>query len=94
MNSFAKQGHKIGLFFVLWTIICFVWFYIQPAERMLHMELLRLSFFYFSGMNWHSMLSALVQAYLWGYIAVATWVVATKISCLGVCSCKGKKCKK
>lgn len=87
MNSFFKMGHKIGIMFALWIVICICWFYIQPAERMLHAQLFRLSFLYFSGMNLQSMVSAVVQSYIWGYVAFGTWVVASKLSCLG------KKCK-
>jgi hypothetical protein len=89
MNSFLKWGHKIGLFFVLWTIICVAWYYVLPfgAERMLYIQLFRLSFFDISGASWTSVLSAIVQSYIFGYVAVGTWVAAEWLAC------PGKKCK-
>jgi len=82
MDTFFKKAHHLGILFVIWFVICFAWFYVQPVERVLHVRLLRLSFFYFSDMNLMSMLSGAVQAYLWGYIGVATWVLACKIACI------------
>lgn len=80
MNSFFKVGHRMGLFFVILFAVCFVWFYIQPAERELHIQLLRLSFFYFSKMDLASMFSGIIQSYIWGYIGIGMWGLASKLA--------------
>ncbi|MCK5632252.1 hypothetical protein KAH94_00725 [bacterium] len=80
MKPFVKHGHRVGLVLVMWLFICFAWYYIQPAERLLHMSFFRLSFLYFSKMNLVGMISAAIQTYIWGYIAVATWFFASKIA--------------
>lgn len=80
MNDFFKQANRLGIFFVILFFMCFVWFYIQPVERELHVRLLRLSFFYFYDMNFMAMVSGALQSYVWGYIGVVSWVLASKIS--------------
>lgn len=80
-NEFMKLGNHLGLFFLIWFVICFAWFYVNPVEQYLHESLMRLSFFLFYGMNLFSFISGAVQSYIWGYVAVGTWMLATKISC-------------
>lgn len=80
MKNFMKHAHYVGVLLVIWFIICFAWFYIHPVEQMMHMQLLRLSFFYFSGMNVMSFISGAIQSYIWGYIAVGTWMLACKLA--------------
>lgn len=82
-----KEGNKIGLFFVFLLVLCFVWFFLHPVEQELHLSMLKLSFFWFSGMNALSMLLALAQIYIFGYVVVGLWWLA------GRCGCCCKKCK-
>ena len=80
MKVFFKQGHKIGIFFVLLTIVWLAWVYLQPAERLLNVQLLQLNFLEFSGMNWFSIVLAMIQSYIWGYLAFGMWLVASKLA--------------
>lgn len=82
MNDFVKQAHRLGIFFVIWFALCVAWYYIQPAERELHVRFFRLSFLYFYKMNVMSMISGAVQAYFWGYLAAGTWILASKLACV------------
>lgn len=79
MNDFFKQAHRLGLFFIILFAVCFAWFYIQPEERELHVKLFRLSFLYFSEMNLLGIISGAIQSYLWGYIGVGMWALASKV---------------
>jgi len=85
MNAFfkqanLKQAHRLGLFFVTLLALCYAWFYIQPVERDLHLRLFRLSFFYFTDMGLMSLISGVIQTYLWGYIGVAAWIVSSRLA--------------
>ena len=77
--DFGKSANRAGVLLVIWYFICFAWFYVHPVEQMLHMQLLRLSFFYFSGMNVVSFISGAIQSYIWGYIAVGTWMLTYRL---------------
>ncbi len=72
-NNCLANSHRVGLFFVLLFVICFVWFYIRPVEQGLHLNLLRLSYFGYDGMNVTSFIFGAIQSYIWGYIAVGLW---------------------
>lgn len=86
----GKLGNKIGLFFVFLSVLCFVWYFIHPVEQELHLSMLRMSFFWFSGMNGLNMLLALVQMYIFGYVVAGLWFLA---GCCGRCcgKCEIKK---
>jgi len=83
--GYWKCSNSVGLFFVLLFVICFAWFYINPAEQDLHMRLFKLSFFGYTGMNLVSFLLGAVQAYIWAYIGIGVW------SLVGCCH-KSDKC--
>lgn len=83
MNFSCRSAHRLGLFFVIWFAICFAWYYLHPVEQDLHMRMFMLSFFRFTGMNAMSFVSGVIQSYLWGHIAIITWVLVCKISYLG-----------
>jgi len=68
-----RCANSIGLFLAVLFIICFAWFYIRSAEQELHLSLLSLSYFGFSGMNLTSFISGLIQTYIWGYIIAGIW---------------------
>ncbi len=77
--DWVKQGTKVGVFLVILFIICFVWLYLRggsPEIRILHNNLLVLSFFGFSGVNLSSFIAGAVQSFIWGYVAVALWRLA------------------
>lgn len=80
-------GNRIGLFFVFLSILCFVWYLIHPVEQTLHLSMLKMSFLWFSGMNAVSVILALVQVYIFGYIVSGVWSLA------GVCGWCCSKCK-
>ena len=45
-----KCGHNVGLFLVVLFVLCFIGYYLRPMQE-LHLQLLQLMFFGFSGMN-------------------------------------------
>ena len=78
MNNqrFWKLGTRIGLFFAILFVVCFVWFFVRggsPEIEQLHDNLFALSFFGWSGMNAVSFLLGLIQTFIWGYVVVALW---------------------
>ncbi len=78
-TNWIKQGTKVGVFFVILFIICFGWLYLRGGSfeiRVLHNNLLILSFFGFSGLNFSSFVAGVVQSFIWGYVAVALWRLA------------------
>jgi len=79
MNDW-RLAHKLGLFFILLLILCFIWYAIHPVQRELHMGLFEVSFYGFSGMNVVSFILAAVQVYIWGYIFVGLWGIVEKLS--------------
>jgi len=79
-----KCGHSLGLFLVLAFVLCFLWYFVNPVGQELHMELFKLSFLGFTGMNVVSFLLGAIQVYIWGYVYAGLWALA---------SCGGKKCK-
>jgi len=75
-QNFWKFGTRIGLFFAILFIVCFVWFFIRNASleiKSLHNNLFALAFFGWSGMNFISFILGLVQSFVWGYAAVGLW---------------------
>ena len=78
-----KKGHCLGIFFVLLFALCMVWYYVHPVEQALHVRMLKVSFFRFTGMNAMSFISGGVQSYLWGHIGLAVWCLACRLGCLG-----------
>lgn len=68
--NYWKCANRIGLFLVVLFVICFIWYYVRSVEQDLHLRLLKLSFFGFSGMNITSFILGAVQSYIWGYIVV------------------------
>ena len=80
LKDFVKYSNHMGIFFVIWCFICFAWFYVHPSNRILYQDFLQLNFFFFSGVNAISFISSAIQSYLWGYLAVGTWIFAAKLS--------------
>lgn len=75
-QSFGKLGARMGLFFAILFVVCFVWFYVRSGGseiKQLHDNLFALSFLGWSGMNIGSFILGLIQTFIWGYIAVALW---------------------
>jgi len=78
-----KNGTRIGLFFVILFVVCFTWFYLRGGSselKNLHNNLFALTFFGWSGMNFLSFILGLIQSFIWGYIAVALWVLSGLLS--------------
>lgn len=84
-ESFWKRANRLGIFFVLLFVVCFVWYFIRGAEEELHMGLLRLSFFGYNDMGVMSFILGAVQSYVWAYIFTGLWLLA------GCCGMKKKE---
>jgi len=82
-NGYVKMSHHVGIFIVMLWVLCFLWYYVQPAERAFHMQFFRVSFYGFTGMNPMSFISAAVQSYVWGYVFVGLWVLSCKVADFG-----------
>ena len=80
-------GNRIGLFFVFLSVLCFVWHFIYPVGQELHVAMLKIHFLWFSGFNAVSIVLALIQMYIFGYIVSGVWLLA------GMCSWYCSKCK-
>jgi len=78
-NNFVKTANQLGIFFVILFIICFAWYYLK-GQTELHLQLLRLTFFGYSGMNVVSFVLAAIQAYVAGYVLVGLWQLAAMVS--------------
>lgn len=86
-HDYWYHAHKMGLLFVLLFTICFFWPYFHPTQSALHLQMMQMNFFGFSGVNWPSFLTGLIQVYFWGYIVAIIW----KIVCLSSdCRCQGE----
>ncbi|MCB9803039.1 hypothetical protein H6761_03440 [Candidatus Nomurabacteria bacterium] len=92
-DTYWYHANKIGLLFILLFAICFFWPSFHPAQYGLHLQMMQMTFFGFSGMDWQSFAAGLIQAYFWAYIFVIVW----KIVCLSSecsCSCEKTETKK
>jgi hypothetical protein len=79
-KSFGKKGMFFGVLFSLLYLLCFFWYYAVGADyQKLYVDLHRMSFMWFSGMNFVSFISGLVQVYILG------WIVALAIKIAGLC---------
>ena len=78
-NDFIKKANQLGIFLVLLFVICFFGYYLK-GQTELHLQLLRLTFFGYSGMNVVSFILAAIQAYVAGYVLVGLWQVAAMVS--------------
>ncbi len=87
--KWTTTANYLGMFFVLLLIVCFAWYFIHPVEQELHMAMLKMSFFGFTGMNFVSFILAAIQVYIWAYILVG---LASLVSLVTGCK-KGKCCK-
>ena len=76
MNKWIKQGNRVGIFLALLFVMCFAWYWLHPVHQELHMQILELSFFGYSGMNSVSFISGLIQSYIWGYIGTGLWYLS------------------
>lgn len=82
-NSFWKLGTKLGLFFAILFIVCFIWFFIRGGNeelRQLHDNLFALAFFGWGGMSFTSFILGLIQSFIWGYIVGVLWNIAGAFS--------------
>ncbi len=79
-QNYIKQSNRLGIFFVLLFIICFLWYFIMPVERDLHLRLLKMSFFGFNKFDFIGFILGAVQSYIWAYIFVGLWYLTKKIS--------------
>lgn len=87
-DDYWYHANKIGLLFILLFAICFFWPYFHADQIMLHIQIMDMSFFGFTGLNWPSFVSGVIQSYFWGYIVVIIW----KIVCLSSCCDESSNC--
>lgn len=80
-------ANRIGLFLVILFVICFIWYYIGPGDKSLHLRLFQLSFYGFSGVNFGSFILGAIQSYIWAYIGLGIWQLVG-------CCFKSGECKK
>ena len=85
-----KSAHHVGLFLVFAFVVCFAWYFINPASNELHLALLRLSILGFNQANTSGFILGVIQSYIWGYIIAGIWFLA------GCCTkpCTSKTCCK
>ena len=77
-TSFWKLANRVGIFFVLLFVVCYIWYFVRGAEADLHMRLLRLAFFGYNDMGVMSFVLGAVQRYVWAYIFVGLWWLASR----------------
>lgn len=88
-KSFSKKGMFFGNVFALLFVLCFFWYYAVGADyQKLYVDLHKMSFMWFSGMNFASFVSGLAQAYIFGWIVA----LAVKVSSM-CCGCCKDECK-
>jgi len=75
-DSFWKGANRLGMFLVLLFAVCFIWYFVRSVEADLHMRLLKLAFFGYSGMDVKSFILGAIQSYVWGYIFTGLWWLA------------------
>lgn len=71
--NFWRMGNRVGLFLGALFILCFAWYFINPVLQELHLDLLRLTFIGYAGMNIAGFVSGFIQSYIWGYILAGIW---------------------
>lgn len=81
-KSYWKCANRLGLFFAVLFVICFLWYYLRTTEQGLHLQLFRLAFLGFEEMNVIGFILGIVQSYLWAYI------VAAILRLFGCCWCR------
>lgn len=85
--SFWRCANSIGLFLVIFYVLCFLRYSIYPVSQELHLSTLQVAYFGFSGMNFPSFILGAVQTYLWAYIGLGIWQLVG-------CCFKIEKCDK
>lgn len=85
--NYWRCSHHIGLFLVVLYVLCFLWYFVNPSSRELHVDLLRLSFLGFAGMDVMSFILGAIQSYIWAYIGMGVWML------VGCCFKSGKECE-
>jgi len=76
------------MFLALLFVLCFAWYFIHPIEQEMHLQMFRISYLGFTGMNLTSFILGLVQTYLWGYIGLGVWML------VGCCFKSGSECQR
>lgn len=74
-RGYMKCATHLGVFLASIFVVCYIWYWVQPAQRELHQALLELTFLGWSGMNATSFISGIVQSFIWGYIFAGLWFV-------------------
>lgn len=71
--NYWKCANRIGLFLAILFVLCFARLAWYPVESGLHLSMLKLTFFGFSGVNFASFVLGIVQVYIYAYIGVGIW---------------------
>jgi len=86
--GFFRCSNSVGLFLASLFVVCFAWYFVHPVEQTMHVQMFRLSYIGFSGMNALSFVLGLIQTFIWGYVGVGLWML------VGCCLKKGTDCHK
>ena len=71
--SYIHCSHRVGLFLVILFVVCFAWYFINPVEQEMHLQMFKVSYLGFSGMNLTSFILGAIQTYIWAYLGVGIW---------------------
>ena len=93
MNSKCDYKHMavpLGLMFALLYFVFYFWSYTvtEPAVKELHINLLKLVFFWFNGLNGISFLLGLIQSFVWGLIVAALFYFGYRHCPCDDCACE------
>lgn len=72
-KNFWRYANRLGLFFIILYLICFVWHFFFPVDLELRIKLFQMGIIGFSGFNLFSLISGAVQVYFWAYIGLGLW---------------------
>ena len=82
MSTYAPRqwAYALALLGIIGFIICFFWGSLlsEPALKEMHMDMLRMSYFGFNGMNTQSFIFGIIQTGVWGL--VIGWALATSLN--------------
>lgn len=72
--NIKKLGWVLSIFFSLAFVVCFAWAFILKGELYdLHLNILRMTYLFFGGIDFASFISGLVQTFIWGWIVAAVF---------------------
>jgi hypothetical protein len=76
---------RVGLFFAVLFVLCFLWYFIHPAQQDLMLAKMQIAFYGFSGMNLLSFVFGLVQSFVYGVVLFGLWHLIVQGGCKKAC---------